>query len=317
MRKSNWFFALLTVILLTSCNNGQSSSATVSADDISTLKDLTTKWNNCNVKQDLQTLATLYADQLSLYGISISKEQALSNKEAFFKKHSDFYQRIVGDIEVKKIDSEEFTCNFLKRVTVNQKTSDYPSYLTFKKLDGNWQIIIEGDIITDKNLAKKKENPIQTNAVKGDFDGDGSTEYVWCVPPKFPKVQNENNFGECDGECECYLKFSNDKIPSIKLKSCIGGTPVNEGDLNDDGADEVGILPSWWTSCWRSYEVFTLRNNEWKFVVEPFSTHCNQWENGVDAIQKDNSKPGYVIIHYSFHTGEDIVTLTKSVLAEK
>ena len=126
------------------------------------------------------------------------------------------------------------------------------------------------------------------------------------MPPKFPKEQNEDNFGDCDGLCECYLMFSNDKIPPIKLENCIGGTPVNEGDLNNDGADEIGILPEWWTSCWRDYHVYTFRNNEWKYVVAPFATHCNQWEEGVDAIKKDDSKQGYVIINYSYFTGEEI-----------
>ena len=111
--------------------------------------------------------------------------------------------------------------------------------------------------------------------------------------------------------------FSNDKIPPIKLENCIGGTPVNEGDLNNDGADEIGILPEWWTSCWRDYHVYTFRNNEWKYVVAPFATHCNQWEEGVDAIKKDDSKQGYVIINYSYFTGEETVTLSKSVVAKR
>lgn len=169
----------------------------------------------------------------------------------------------------------------------------------------------------NNNLENKKESSIPAEAVIGDFDGDSITEYVWLVPPKFPKEQNEDNFGDCDGLCECYLMFSNDKIPPIKLENCIGGTPVNEGDLNNDGADEVGILPQWWTSCWRNYQVYTLRNNKWKYVVAPFPTHCNQWEEGVDAIKKDNSKQGYVIIHYSLFTDEDIVVLSKSVQVER
>ena len=169
----------------------------------------------------------------------------------------------------------------------------------------------------NNNGENNNENAIPSDAVEGDFDGDGTTEYVWLVPPKFPEVQNEDNFGECDGLCECYLKFSNDKIPPIKLEDCIGGAPVKEGDLNNDGADEVGILPQWWTSCWRNYQVYTLRNNKWKYVVAPFPTHCNQWEEGVDAIKKDNSKQGYVIIHYSLFTDEDIVVLSKSVQVER
>lgn len=293
---------------------GQTEVATLDSPDIQSLID---RWNNAHSTKDRQEFSNLFANSILFYGEQTDKNTCIEKKFSFFRKYPDFYQQIVGDIEIKEISSEEFTCNFLKRVTVNQKTNDYPSYLTFRKLDEHWWIIIEGDLVTDRNLAMKKENAIPANAVKGDFDGDGTTEYVWLVPPNFPKGQNESNFGECDGECECYLKFSNDKMPSIRLKSCIGGVPVKEGDLNDDGADEVGILPSWWTSCWRSYEVFTLRNNEWKFIVEPFSTHCNQWDKGVDAIEKDNSKSGNVIIRYSFHTGDDIVTLTKSIPAER
>jgi len=37
------------------------------------------------------------------------------------------------------------------------------------------------------------------------------------------------------------LKFSNNDIPSIKIENCIGEKPVNEGDLNNDGKDEIEI----------------------------------------------------------------------------
>ena len=158
---------------------------------------------------------------------------------------------------------------------------------------------------------------IPLNAVKGDFDGDGSTEYVWLVSPKFPTEQDEQRDRGCEGNCECYLKFSNKNIPTIKLENCIGGTPVNEGDLNDNNADEIGVLPNWWTSCWRSYQVFTLLNSKWEHIVNPIRTHCNQWEAGVDAIRNDTSKPGHVIIQSSFHTGEAILTMSKSVILKR
>ena len=150
----------------------------------------------------------------------------------------------------------------------------------------------------------------------GDFNGDGKIDTAFLLPPKTKKY---SEFGECIGNCDCKIYFSDRTIPVINIKSCIGGQPVNEGDLNEDGADEIGILPNWWTSCWRAYYVYTLRNNRWRFAIEPISTHCQQWEEGVDAIQKDSSKKGYAIIKYSVidNSTADFKVLTKSVKVER
>lgn len=90
-----------------------------------------------------------------------------------------------------------------------------------------------------------------------------------------------------------------------------GGVPVNEGDLDDDGADEIGLLPWWFTSCWRSYIVLTLKNGKSKFLVPAPWTHCSQWEHGVDAIEKDPKKPGHVIVRST--RMEDFRLIEKSI----
>lgn len=166
---------------------------------------------------------------------------------------------------------------------------------------------VKGDLVTDKNLAKAKDVEIPKDATKGDFNGDGVLDYAWLVPPK------ESECEDCGGNCTSYIKFSDNSIPAIKVEMCIGGTPTNLGDLNKNSSDEIGILPGWCTSCWRAYNVYTYKNDKWIFAVEPFSTHCNQWDEGIKPIEIDYNKEGNVLIRYSELTDEDIVTKTKSV----
>ena len=146
------------------------------------------------------------------------------------------------------------------------------------------------------------------NAVRGDFDGDGVPEYVWLVPPVVVLEEME-----CKGDCTSNLRFSNARLPAIPMVNCIGGKPTNLGDLNGDGADEIGLLPEWFSSCWSSYHVFTYRTAAWTHLVQPFSTHCNQWEAKVKPIEKDPSQPGHVLVHYSESTDKAIVVRTKSI----
>ncbi len=53
---------------------------------------------------------------------------------------------------------------------------------------------------------------------------------------------------ECKEECTSYLRFSNAGFSAVPVPNCIGATPTNLGDLNDD-TDEIGLLPEWFTSC--------------------------------------------------------------------
>jgi hypothetical protein len=160
-------------------------------------------------------------------------------------------------------------------------------------------------VSTASNIAIPKD------ATEGDFDGDGKKEFVWLVSPKI------NADGtDCEGDCDCYLKFSNPSIPNVTVQQCIGGAPVNHGDLNNDGSDEIGLLRDWFSSCWSGYLVYTLEGGKWINAVETFSTHCNQWEAGVIPIEKDKANPGHAIIRYSESTDDSIVLREKSVLVQ-
>lgn len=296
----------ITVFLTNYKSHGGIRSNRQSSDSIN-VAALVNKWNKAHASKDVGIFSDLYNKTILYYGTQKDKNYCIESKLALFRKYPDYYQQIFGGIQCEKISGTEFKCSFVKRVTFNKKTNDYPSYLVFTKEQDAWKITTEGDLVTDKNLAKAKDIKIPKDAIKGDFNGDGVPDYAWLVPPK------ESECGDCSGTCTSYIKFSDKTIPAIKVESCIGGNPTNLGDLNKNRTDEIGLLPEWCTSCWRGYNVYTLKSNNWIFAVDPFSTHCNQWEEGVKPIEIDRNKKGNVLIRYSELTGDDIVTKTKSV----
>jgi hypothetical protein len=147
------------------------------------------------------------------------------------------------------------------------------------------------------------------DAVNGDFNGDGKPDYMWLQKP-----QLSPDGMDCVGACISYIMFDDPSIPSIEVVNSIGGEPSNHGDLNKNGTDEIGLLPGWFNGCWRDYHVWTFKNGAWVNAVEPFPTHCNQWDNEIIPIEIDLNRNGNVIIRYSDLNSEaEIVTKSKSI----
>jgi len=157
---------------------------------------------------------------------------------------------------------------------------------------------------------------LHADEVTGHFTQKNKVETVWLVAPQINADETgcvtQSKLAK-QGDCIASLNFSDSSIPSIKVNDCIGGTPVNLGDLDNDGLDEIGLLPEWFTSCWRNYRVYTYKKGEWILAVDPFPTHCNQWEENLQPIIKDPAKKGNVIITYSAFEGNEIVFKKKSV----
>jgi hypothetical protein len=299
---------LVFPILLFSCKPQQKDSDDTKPEIISLVEE----WNKSHSSEYKNGFEQLYADSVFFYGTLKDKNSCISIKRSLLEKQPDFYQQIYGNIDIDTISNSEVKCSFVKRVTSNKETSDYPSYLIFKKFGNNWKITVESDLITDKNISKKTTiKDIPKDAVKGDYNGDGKPEYMWLVPPEI------TDGPDCVGECTSYIRFSDPDIPDIVMNNCIGGQPTNRGDLNKNGTDEIGILPDWFTSCWRDYYVWTFIGGKWITAVDPFPTHCDQWENDVIPIEIDPKKDGYVLIRYSELTEDDLIVKTKSVKIRK
>ncbi|MDR2235158.1 MAG: hypothetical protein LBE92_03460 [Chryseobacterium sp.] len=139
----------------------------------------------------------------------------------------------------------------------------------------------------------------------GDFDGNGTKEYAYV------KVSDCGE--ECEGKCETTVYFSDKNMKPFVIATANGGALYNLGDLNNDGKDDLGFYPSWCTSCWHAFYVYTLNKTGWKHLVPPISTHCSQWEEEKFPITKDPKKKGYVIITSSKFEDDDIKISSKSV----
>ena len=302
--------ALTFLIFLRGCIQPAGSGEkgiTATADEID-LTSLVEAWNMANSERNWAALVPLYAEYVDFYGTRKEVVTVLDSKKSFFRKNPDFSQNIVGAIQIETLSSGEKKCSFVKRVKLKGKETEYPSYLVFANEGGSWKINTEGDDVTDANLAKQNRTAKSGESVEGDFNGDGVKETVWLVPPKIKEEE-----GVCIGECISYLRFSNASLAEIAVTDCIGGVPDNLGDLNGDGSDEIGLLPYWFTSCWREYYVWTFIHGSWKYMVDPIVTHCNLWDEGTKPIVRDSNKFGHVIIHYSEFQETDIVTRSKSV----
>lgn len=78
---------------------------------------------------------------------------------------------------------------------------------------------------------------------------------------------------------------SNPYIPILRLENTICPLLVNEGDLDRNGTTEVGILDTWHTSSCRLYRIYTLKNNQWYYLIAPLKTSENIRASGVELAE--------------------------------
>lgn len=306
MKNIPLLFLFNIILFLVACKPEGEEKKKKSKKDTRDFPALIESWNKANNEHNIGSLSNLYYNKVKYYGSLQDKNICLENKLVFFKAHADFHQMVVGGVQTEKQEQDVYKCTFLKRVTYGGKSADFTSYLIFLKTSSGWKITTEGDETTDFNLSKAPTVP--EGAIKGDFNNDGKVDYAWLVAPKLA-----NDEMSCIGDCISHIRFSDKSIPEIDIENCIGGVPENLGDLNNDGSDEIGLVPGWFTSCWRDFLVWTLKSGSWGFALQPISTHCDQRDQGINPIQIDKNNPGNVIIRYSELTDDGIVIRSKSI----
>ena len=106
--------------------------------------------------------------------------------------------------------------------------------------------------------------------VTGDFNGDGQSEYaaLYC----FDGCADDNS--ENGMQIYCCIRFGNSDIPAL-YPAWVTSSLTNEGDLNGDGADEIGFLVLEGPSYWGEYRVYTYDTDSWRELVSV--SHHEDW----------------------------------------
>ena len=115
------------------------------------------KWNSLINRESLDSLSDFYASQVLIYGKKKSRQMVLQEKAEYLSSHPSYKQTIHG-IQVDSIGKQRYKFSFNKTYSSKgENPNAVQAYLVFVK-DGNaWRIEKESDLITEKNLAKRKE----------------------------------------------------------------------------------------------------------------------------------------------------------------
>lgn len=113
----------------------------------------------------------------------------------------------------------------------------------------------------DTNQEKSKDKFVKNGqlceTILGDFNGDGKEESAELYRLSKDDVSIDN------------IYFTNDSIKPID-NSAIEYNAMyltNEGDLNDDGADDIGFFLHTGESYWGTYVVFSYAGGKWKLLL--------------------------------------------------
>lgn len=149
-----------------------------------------------------------------------------------------------------------------------------------------------------------------TDSILGDFDGNGTREYLYQFSPK-----NEFLVEIYSDIPDNIFIFSDTRIkPLENMEGCFDMRLENVGDIYFDGSDAI-LMHTWnrFTSCWSGIDVYTLADTGWTSALEKggFSIYSCDWEESewgkYDSFLKaDKRKKGFVQITYMDFYDEDI-----------
>ena len=206
------------------------------------IKEMVNIWNEASSNADFETLEKILGDKIEYYQSSVTKAYYISDQKKFFEKNPVYGQKIKGDITVTQISNKQAKAEFIKEVTTKKGTKDYPSYLIFANVNGEWKLILESNLISDKNIENKQkqanENPNKSKykydepvTIVGTFgikkfetENESARPYVITLNTPITVVANGgNDFDETEtNQNLIQLALSEEQLKYLKSKNAFG-----------------------------------------------------------------------------------------------
>jgi hypothetical protein len=210
-------------------------------------KELVWEWNKANNAKNLDALAKLYDSRVRYYQFLRSSDECIALKALCFREHPEAEQIIEGRLFVDVQRADLVRINFTKTLKRGRTRERLPAYLIFVKRGNAWKIYAESDLYTDRRLASAGD--IAPDAIIGDFNGDGETDYAWTETSP-------------DADGTSGIRFSGPIAPLVP-GAAVRGAPANRGDLDGDGADEIEVPLGNRTADTVIFATYTYKHGEW------------------------------------------------------
>ena len=120
------------------------------------IKEMVNIWNEASSNADFDTLERILGDRIDYYQSIVSKSYYIADQKRFFQKNPVYSQRIIGEIIVTQLSNGQLQAEFVKEVSTSRDVKNYPSYLVFENINGEWKLVVESDTVSDANIARMR-----------------------------------------------------------------------------------------------------------------------------------------------------------------
>lgn len=84
-----------------------------------------------------------------------------------------------------------------------------------------------------------------------------------------------DDMGDKRKEYIAYIYFTNKSLPILTHKDAIGADLFLNNDLDGDGIPELLLRPEWFSSCWASLNLYSVKNKKWKLIKKGSMYFCS------------------------------------------
>ena len=120
----------------------------------------------------------------------------------------------------------------------------------------------------------------------------------------------KDDMGDKQKDYTIQVYFTNLTWPKLSFKNAIGADLALAGDLDGDHLPELLLRPEWFSSCWSTVNLFSLKNNSWKMIKSGSMYFCSdQYPLSKRVVKTD---AGYGLLTDSL-TDDKFITLKKTI----